>query len=96
MFDVDNFLASIAEKINVKTSGGYTNTAKRLSNELSLTEQECKILLAPAALRNSLHNNGYHRNDDLELELRGVRLEFKKGYQISVSGWHNMYIMFDE
>ena len=54
------------------------------------------ILNALALVRNSLHNNGYHTEEDFEMVIRGISYKFEKDKQVKFSGWGNLYIMFDE
>ena len=50
---------------------GYWNLSNAILDEADLkkTETEKNILTALANLRNSLHNNGMHRNDKLNISL---------------------------
>jgi hypothetical protein len=96
MFEVEYFLNSLAEGLGIKTVGGYWNVTERMKKSLKLTDQQFKILNVPAAVRNSLHNNGYHMQKDFEVVIRGKSYKFEKGKQIMFSGWDNLYVMFDE
>jgi hypothetical protein len=96
MFDIEYFLNILAEHLGVKTDGGYWRVTERMKESLNLTDQQFKILNVPAALRNSLHNNGYHMQKDFEVVICGKLYKFEKGKQVMFSGWDNLYIMFDK
>jgi hypothetical protein len=96
MFEVEHFLKSIAKLLPVKTNGGYWKMTERMKESLNLTDKQFKILNVPAALRNSLHNNGYHMQEDFEVVICGKLYKFEKGEQVIFSGWDNLYIMFDK
>ena len=95
MFDVDNFLANIAKNINVVN----TNYAPMVNafTKLGLSEQQRRTLLAPAAFRNSLHNNGYYqRGEEFDLTLGAITWHFRLGKRVEDFTWSNMYVVFDE
>jgi hypothetical protein len=96
MFDIENFLNSLAERLGKKTDGGYRKVTRTIKDSLKLTDEQFKILNLPAVVRNSLHNNGYHTEKDFEVVIRGKSYKFEKGKQIMFSGWDNLYVMFDE
>jgi hypothetical protein len=96
MFDAEYFLNSLAERLGIKTDGGYWKVTERMKKSLKLTDDQFKILNVPAVVRNSLHNNGYHLKENFEVDIRGKLYKFQKGKQVNFSGWDNLYIIFDE
>ena len=96
MFDVEHFLKSIAKLLGMNTEVGYQEMTRKLKNSLNLTDYQLDILNALARVRNSLHNNGYHTEEDFEMVIRGNSYKFEKDKQVKFSGWGNLYIMFDE
>jgi hypothetical protein len=95
MFDVEHFLNSIAKLLGIK-SRGYRDMTGKLRKPLSLTNYQLDILNFPSRIRNTLHNNGYHTEDDFKMKIRGREYKFENGKQIRFSGWDNLYIIFDE
>jgi hypothetical protein len=95
MFEVEHFLNSISKQLTL-TTYGYRDMTRKLKNSLNLTDYQLDILNALARVRNSLHNNGYHTEEDFEMVTRGKSYKFEKDKQVKLSGWDNLYIMFDE
>ena len=78
------------------TDVGYRTLTGRIKDSLQLTVDQFKILNVPADIRNSLHNNGYHVENDFEVTIRGKFYKFEKGKKVMLAGWNNLYIIFDE
>jgi hypothetical protein len=70
MFDVEHFLNSVAKLLGIKARG-YRDMTGKLKNSLNLTGYQLDILNVPARVRNSLHNNGYHTENDFQVKIRG-------------------------
>jgi hypothetical protein len=96
MFDVEHFLKSIAKLLGMNTEVSYQEMTRKLKNSLNLTDYQLDILNALARVTNSLHNSGYHAEEDFEMVIRGKSYKFEKDKQVKFSGWDNLYIMFDE
>lgn len=71
MFDVEHFLKSIAKLLGMNTEVGSREMTSKLKNSLNLTDYHLDILNTLARVRNSLHNNGYHTEEDFEMVIRG-------------------------
>ena len=74
----------------------YRELTMKLKNKLNLSDNQRKILNLPAITRNSLHNNGYHKEKDFDATIGSKTYEFQKDKQVNFAGWDNFYIMFDE
>ena len=96
MFDVEHFLKSVSKLLGMNTEVGYREMTRKLKNSLNLTDDQFDILNVVARVRNSLHNNGYHTEEDFEIVIRGKSYKFEKDKQVKFLGWDNLYIMFDE
>jgi hypothetical protein len=98
MFDVDNLLSRIADKIHLKIIGsGFVPMIRAFSSTLGLNEEQFRILVAPALFRNASHNNGYHRRgEEFDLTIRSATFHIKKDQPVSGFTWVNMAILFEE
>ena len=96
MFDVEHFLKVVSKLLGMNTEVGYREMTRKLKNSLNLTDDQFDILNVVARVRNSLHNNGYHTEEDFEIVIRGKSYKFEKDKQVKFLGWDNLYIMFDE
>lgn len=95
MFEVEHFLNSISKELSL-TTHSYRDMIRKLKNKLNLGNDQFNILIAPALIRNSLHNNGFHSKNDFKVVIRGKSYKFEKDKRVMFAGWDNMYIMFDE
>ena len=50
-------------------------------------DRAVRVLKVPAAIRNTLHNNGIHRGPDLSVQISGYPYRFRNGRQCSLAGW---------
>jgi hypothetical protein len=82
MFNVENFLNSLTERLGKKKDGGYRTVTRTIKDSLKLIDEQFKILNVPAVVRNSLHNNGYHTEKDFEVVIRGKLYKFETGKQV--------------
>ena len=96
MFDVEHFLKSVSKLLGMNTEVGYREMTRKLKSSLNLADDQFDILNVVARVRNSLHNNGYHTEEDFEILIRGKSYKFEKDKQVKFLGWDNLYIMFDE
>jgi hypothetical protein len=97
MFDVENFLVSIAKSLSLpRDNKGYFRFTRALLSHLGILDnQKFSVLNAPAQVRNALHKNGY-ADHDFQVTLRQRSYKFTKGDQVKFTGWGNLYIFFDE
>jgi hypothetical protein len=96
IFDVENFLRDIVKQLGTNTDDvTYRGLIGKLQRQLNLTVDQTRILRAPSDVRNSLHNNGFHTENNFEVVIRGKTYKFVKNDKVSFTGWDNLYIMFD-
>jgi hypothetical protein len=96
IFDVENFLRDIVKQLGTNTDDvTYRGLIGKLQRQLNLTVDQTRILRAPSDVRNSLHNNGFHTENNFEVVIRGKTYKFVKNDKVSFTGWENLYIMFD-
>jgi hypothetical protein len=96
IFDVENFLRDIVKQLGTNTDDvTYRGLIGKLQRQLNLTVDQTRILRAPSDVRNSLHNNGFHTENNFEVVIRGKTYKFVKNDKVSFMGWDNLYIMFD-
>jgi len=99
MFQVELLLKGITGKLKLKVEKKtYSNIVNVLIRKLSTSDhdQKIKYLMSTAHLRNALHNNGYHLNNDFKVEVDGKTFDFIKGKEIDFAGWQNIFILINK
>jgi len=81
-FKIDNLFHNLLKHLNaLPRRTGYWNLTDTILEQcgLSKTGAEKKHLTAFANLRNSLHRNGIHRTDSLNITIDGIAFDFTRG-----------------
>ncbi|MEI6284978.1 MAG: hypothetical protein WCP79_00595 [Bacillota bacterium] len=91
-FKVEHLLRTLLSQENGKKLRGFSMIVDALNNKLSdcLSDIEKNYLLAFAAVRNSLHNNGINCTADLDVIISGVEHNVRKGHAITCAGWEHI------
>jgi hypothetical protein len=86
-FQVDNLFANLLRGLGETPGKTFAANSTAILNSVGLPTSgiELDTLRALASLRNSFHNNGIHRGEDLSITLDGQKFEFKKGQPIQYS-----------
>jgi hypothetical protein len=95
-FKIDNLFHNILKYLNaLPGKTGYWKLTDEILGQCSIlkTGTEKNILTAFAYLRNSLHNNGIHRNDDLELEIDQIKFKFIKDSPVECASWEHIVVL---
>lgn len=95
-FKIDNLFHNLLKHLNaLPRRTGYWNLADSLLEEcgLSKTGDEKKRLTAFANLRNSLHGNGIHRTDSLNLEIDSIIFDFTQGERVECASWSHVIVL---
>jgi len=98
-FKIDNLFQNILKKLDAKLGKiGYWNLCGVILKEASLSEngKEKEILTVLAYIRNSLHNNGIHRNNSLKLRLNDFAFDFIKDKKVKCASWDHIIIALDK
>lgn len=95
-FKIDNLFHNILKHLNaLPKKTGYWNLTDAILDQCSIskTGTEKKILTAFANLRNSLHGNGIHRTDNLELEIDQIQFKFIEGSHVECASWEHIFVL---
>jgi hypothetical protein len=95
-FKIDNLFKNILSHINkLPKKSGYWNLTTEILRESELNfEGDDKIILTCLAnLRNSLHGNGIHKTNSLEIILNKIKFNFTKDEIVNCSSWNHIFIL---
>jgi hypothetical protein len=95
-FKIDNLFSNILRDLNaLPNRKGYWNLTDAILDQCSIskTGTEKQILTAFANLRNSLHGNGIHRTDNLEIEIEQMEFKFIKGSRVECASWEHICVL---
>jgi len=98
-FKIDNLFQNILRHLNVlpgeKT--GYWTLTDTILKECSISPKgaEKDYLIAFANIRNSLHNNGIHRGEDLEVAIDGMEFKFMKNSPVEYATWEHIIVLLN-
>lgn len=96
-FKIDNLFQNILRELNHLPRRGYWNLSDKIL-EISLIPKrgvEKDILTAFANLRNSLHGNGIHRTNGLEVIIDEVKFSFIKDKKVECASWQHILIALE-
>lgn len=97
-FKIDNLFHNILKHLNsLPTRTGYWNLTDKILETCSIskTGTEKDRLTAFANLRNSLHGNGIHRTNSLNLTVDGTVFDFVKDSRVECAGWNHIVILLE-
>jgi len=78
---------------------GYKRLVKHVLKELEMSKidnETYRILYFPYAVRNSLHANGTHMDENDNGKIDGIHFWFKKGELVNHSSWRCLYFFCDK
>ncbi len=96
-FKIDNLFQNILKHLNTLLNNkGYYNLTDEILKQCSLQKKgtEKDILTAFANLRNSLHCNGIHKNDNLSITIDGTKFDFIKRKRVECASWEDIILLF--
>lgn len=97
-FKIDNLFQNVLRELkSTPKSWGYLRLCNAILKEASLPtdKMEKDILTVFANLRNSLHGNGIHRTENLNIRLSGLDFHFEKGKKVKCASWHHIIVALD-
>lgn len=97
-FKIDNLFHNVLKHLNsLPTSAGYWNLTDKILEKCSMskTGTEKDRLSAFANLRNSLHGNGIHRTNSLNITINGTIFDFVKDKRVECAGWEHIIILLE-
>lgn len=97
-FKIDNLFHNILKHLNsLPTRTGYWNLTDKILETCSMskTGTEKDQLTAFANLRNSLHGNGIHRTNSLNITIDGTVFDFVEDSRVECAGWNHIVILLE-
>lgn len=97
-FKIDNLFHNILKHLDsLPTRTGYWNLTDKILETCSIskTGTEKDRLTAFANLRNSLHGNGIHRTNSLNLTVDETVFDFVKDSRVECAGWNHIVILLE-
>jgi len=97
-FKIDNLFHNVLKHLNsLPTRTGYWNLTDKILEICSIpkTGTEKDILTAFANLRNSLHGNGIHRTDSLNIIINGTEFIFIKDQRVECADWEHIVVLLE-
>lgn len=96
-FRIENMIVNILRVLDQsKVSRGYLKNAKLLLDVLMLPDRQQKldVLNVLQCIRNSLHSNGIHNNDDMCITIEDCNFSFRRGEFVECASWaHDIVAM---
>lgn len=97
-FRLENMLTNVLA-VFVRRIGrdGFRSKAQTLMEiaEMDDVERKLDTLMILQSIRNSLHNNGIHNNDDLILNIDDNRFVFLKGKPVRCASWRDIVLAIE-
>ena len=99
MFHVEVFLKSVNRILpKVTQDKGYYNLMTFILKELGIAnknEEKHYIMKFSSFIRNSLHNNGIHTEEDDDGKVSGIHFFYNKGETIETASWYHIVFFCD-
>lgn len=91
-FRIENCLKNINSELQIPSQGtGFYKTARALLNRLGIPNGNLSIINVPALIRNSLHRNGIHTQQNATVTLDGgVIYDFVEGDVVHCASWEHI------
>jgi len=98
LFQVEVFMKSINTILeNTYKKKGYVELVRHVLKELNmLDENRLNILKIPALVRNTMHVNGPHTDNDDNGKIDDILFVFKKSETPKYAHWINLYFFADK
>jgi len=95
-FKIENLFKNILRALSACPDGrGFWHISNAMLQQagIPVIGQEKNILTALANTRNSFHSNGVHNNDDLSLDIDGIRFKFCNGKRVECASWKHIVVI---
>jgi hypothetical protein len=93
---VEDFINAICEELFGKTFPKYSISIQRLCDRIFPASQDkFNRLYSLYLVRNTLHNNGFLKilKNDFNLQIGSRLYQFRKGQQLTFTGWQDLFII---
>jgi len=98
MFQIEVFLKGLSAKLNiVPRNRCYSSVVNALADQIihDNRKQKKKLLMTLAHVRNALHANGYHMNNDFEVTIDEITYKFHEKSEIDFLGWTQVFVFMN-
>lgn len=95
-FQVENLISNVIRALGATPVNGYQAVVGQLLAIIQwpTANRASRVLLVPAVIRNTLHNNGMHAGKDLDVQVHGVRFRIRRGGRMGKAGWgHVVHVL---
>jgi len=95
-FKIENLFGNILKALSSSpTKRGFWHISNAMLQQggISTFGPEKNTLTVLANLRNSFHANGMHNNDNLSVDIDGIRFEFCKGRRVECASWKHIVVI---
>jgi len=91
-FQLENMLSNLLRAAQVNPATGHASLVRQALTHFGYPHVETglKILRVPAAMRNSLHNNGFHTSASFDAQINGVRFRFNQHRRVHQASWDHI------
>lgn len=99
MFRIEYFMKRInGLLVNPSKQKRYGELIVHILKELKISkarDEHFRALVFPSYVRNSLHMNGIHTDNDENGTIKGVFFKLKKGDEVTYTSWRHLYFFCD-
>lgn len=91
-YQLENMLTNLLRADHIDPPMGHARLVQRALVHFGYphVERGSRILRIPAALRNSLHNNGFHASASFQTQINGVRFRFRRDRRVRQASWDHI------
>lgn len=91
-FQLENMLTNLLRAGQIDPPKGHAHLLRTALLHFGYphVEKGLQILRVPAAMRNSLHNNGFHASASFETQINGVRFRFSQHRRVQQASWDHI------
>jgi len=92
-FKIENLFINILKALSASPNRrGFWHISDAMLQQagIPMTGPEKITLTVLANLRNSFHANGMHNNNDLSVDIDGIKFEFCKGKRVKYNSWRHI------
>lgn len=96
-FQIENLMTRLLETRGIRV-GGFPNLAREFLRAASVSApfRKAREMTAAAMIRNSLHNNGFHRGPTRQVKIDDYTFRFREGGRVREASWAHIHLAFSK